>query len=387
MRANCPAGLGNRVHVIARCLAEFGQIQFGWVRNYHCPSPWEEAFPRGLPGVEFIRTNTKDSTPTHSAGFTAPAEAQAAAFRHVLSHLAGGATHVPAVGILHRLAFEDGTIDQLADAAATAAAHADSDTVFLLSDQRRHEISAALTTRGLRVTLPANPAMSHEFDRARFDLPAFASDWKTLLASRAIVSNSPRSSLLIPAKILGPDPILLRRDRSRTPRPERYAAVGTQTAHCFDYPETYDDIADALPDGGVFVELGVLHGRSLAYMAEALQLRGKRCRLYGIDLFRDSNPLESVWRDLLAIDPAIRLIQSDSAEAATLFPPGSVDAVFVDACHTQPAVTADVTAWLPRLTLSGIMAGHDYMRSGCVRRALRLLALPIRLQGDCWIRA
>lgn len=39
---------------------------------------------------------------------------------------------------------------------------------------------------------------------------------------------------------------------------------------------------------------------------------------------------------------------------------GSLDLVYLDACHSYQCVTDDLTAWLPKLKKGGIMAGHDY---------------------------
>lgn len=40
---------------------------------------------------------------------------------------------------------------------------------------------------------------------------------------------------------------------------------------------------------------------------------------------------------------------------------GSLDLVYLDACHSFDCVTADLKAWLPKLKKGGVMAGHDFL--------------------------
>lgn len=42
---------------------------------------------------------------------------------------------------------------------------------------------------------------------------------------------------------------------------------------------------------------------------------------------------------------------------------GSLDLVYLDACHSYQCVTDDLKAWLPKLKKGGIMAGHDYQNT------------------------
>lgn len=57
----------------------------------------------------------------------------------------------------------------------------------------------------------------------------------------------------------------------------------------------------------------------------------------------------------------VQWLRLPSTEAADRIPDRSVDAVFIDAVHTEGAVQQDIDAWLPkRRTPSSLFGGHDY---------------------------
>ena len=73
-----------------------------------------------------------------------------------------------------------------------------------------------------------------------------------------------------------------------------------------------------------------------------------------------------------------------SVEAAKTVPDGSLDFVFIDACHTEAAVRADIAAWAPKVKPSGYLTGHDRQRPE-VRRVLDdLLAGWEAWPSKCW---
>jgi hypothetical protein len=151
----------------------------------------------------------------------------------------------------------------------------------------------------------------------------------------------------------------------------------------FDFADVYRDIADRLPTGGTFVELGVYAGKSLSFMVDYLAYLGKEARVLGVDLFdRVAKPkVES------ALGDGAELLQADSAAAAAAFADGSVDAVFVDANHSADAVAADIRAWLPKLSATGVIAGHDLSPGHPgVRRGLLRAGIPYEpVSAACWI--
>jgi hypothetical protein len=55
------------------------------------------------------------------------------------------------------------------------------------------------------------------------------------------------------------------------------------------------------------------------------------------------------------------ILRGLSVEMAKQVPDNSLGLVYLDACHTFECVTADLTAWLPKLVMGGVMAGHDFL--------------------------
>lgn len=49
-----------------------------------------------------------------------------------------------------------------------------------------------------------------------------------------------------------------------------------------------------------------------------------------------------------------------SVAAAELFPPHTLDFVYIDGDHRYEAVKADIAAWYPVVKPGGILGGHDY---------------------------
>jgi predicted O-methyltransferase YrrM len=149
----------------------------------------------------------------------------------------------------------------------------------------------------------------------------------------------------------------------------------------FHFGNAYDRIVEALPADrpSQFVELGVWMGRSTCYLGETIVGSGKPISLTCIDNFKGSpehvkkisedlasgETLESLFRANLVpvatqLGDRFRVIVGDSAESASLFADGSVDAVWIDACHETFAVRRDIAAWWPKLKPSGYMGGDDF---------------------------
>lgn len=124
------------------------------------------------------------------------------------------------------------------------------------------------------------------------------------------------------------------------------------------------DRAKELPEGGTWVEIGVLCGRSLLAVSVGLP---ERATLMAIDIELGTAAIEGdsyckAYTEIWKARPDLRLIgiRCPSAEAAKYVSDGSADVVFVDADHTYEGVRADIQAWLPKLKAGGMLCGHDY---------------------------
>lgn len=129
----------------------------------------------------------------------------------------------------------------------------------------------------------------------------------------------------------------------------------------------YRDIVEWIPDGGVFVEVGVYWGQSFSYAVVEGINSGKKIDFVAVDAWPSTwiSPegwpmIDKFYHEMQPVEGYYRAIQSGSADAARHFADGSVDFVFLDADHVYPRIYEDIQAWLPKVKPGGIIAGHDY---------------------------
>lgn len=144
----------------------------------------------------------------------------------------------------------------------------------------------------------------------------------------------------------------------------------------FDWEDLYDHISKQMKDKWVHVEVGVWQGKSVCYLADKLKKLKKDCKVYAIDTFKGSidepELLEIVEKNGGSILPIFKQnvkdldledmvvpIESDSAEAAEMFPDESIPSIYIDANHSYEGVTRDLEAWWPKLSRGGSIFGHD----------------------------
>lgn len=174
----------------------------------------------------------------------------------------------------------------------------------------------------------------------------------------------------------------------------------------FDYADFYKLIVDGAKDGSHFVEVGSWKGRSASFMAVEIINSGKTIKFDCVDTWAgtedpDEKAAQSEYRNEPTIlnntlyetflkntdrvSHVINPIKSSSTKAAPLYKDESLDFVFIDACHTYNCVDADIKAWLPKIKINGILAGHDIYHAP-VRQAVEENIPDYQKHGGaCWV--
>ena len=170
----------------------------------------------------------------------------------------------------------------------------------------------------------------------------------------------------------------------------------------FDFPSVYDAAVDWADSGSTFVEVGCWLGKSTIYLAARIRRSKKKIKLYAVDTFQgspnESNMLAVVRQHRGSILAAFkknlrdtgvtRLVQpivATSIKASRGFDDGSLDFVFIDACHTYQAVKKDISSWLPKVKPGGILAGHDIGTYRSVAQAVGEMLGQVSIKENCWI--
>jgi len=144
-----------------------------------------------------------------------------------------------------------------------------------------------------------------------------------------------------------------------------------------DYSAFYRALAQSLPAGGTFVEIGSWMGQSISFFCQELQDFGKTATIHCVDTFlgEQNQPAHLAIVDdnggsirqvfdrntkAAGVSEMIQVIAGDSAESAALFEDASLDAVYIDAAHDYDSVVKDIAAWFPKIKPAGVFSGHDY---------------------------
>ena len=146
----------------------------------------------------------------------------------------------------------------------------------------------------------------------------------------------------------------------------------------FDFSRFYDSVIDRLPNGFVFVEVGVWKGKSLSYFVIESINKNKSGSIYAVDHWLGSEEHQkNSWahdpvldyenglyneycRNISSIRNYITDIKDSSINASNRFSDSSLDAIFIDASHDYDNVSQDLLHWKNKLKKTGILAGHDY---------------------------
>ena len=129
----------------------------------------------------------------------------------------------------------------------------------------------------------------------------------------------------------------------------------------FTFPDFYAWLAEQMPRDrpSRIVEVGVYSGQSVAFLGVELMRCSRPCKIDLVGTFH-GGPL-ALANNLRPITPVRgEIISGDSAESATRYEDGTLDAVFLDAGHDYEGVSRDIDAWRPKVRPGGILAGHDF---------------------------
>jgi len=123
-------------------------------------------------------------------------------------------------------------------------------------------------------------------------------------------------------------------------------------------------------DFKIGVEVGVAEGRYGAILASA----NPQMKFYGIDPWHPYEggidymdeatfiKLYEKFQQVIAPYPNYEAIKELSMDSVKKFEDNSLDFVYIDANHSEPYITQDITEWHKKVRVGGILSGHDYIR-------------------------
>lgn len=190
-----------------------------------------------------------------------------------------------------------------------------------------------------------------------------------------------------------------------------------------DFTDVYAAaVARAPQTGARFVEVGTLFGQSAVCMASLIAASGKAIQFDTIDFHDLNDPVAPVPYAACGVLPMFQpdfeaaLIAKSgnfrstfnhflqaSGHAARVTPVilrdvvavgayanDSLDLVYLDANGTYDETTLSLVAWQTKIKPGGMLAGHDYVSSPEVRRAVADVlgggAFTVHENSFCWIR-
>ncbi len=114
----------------------------------------------------------------------------------------------------------------------------------------------------------------------------------------------------------------------------------------------------------VLAELGVYDGSHLRSL-----LSSNPREMVAVDSWagghtdNDQAAADARYRQMIELSaqvPCLRVIRSETSDAAQQFDDGHFDFVYFDADHFYDGLTKDLEAWWPKVRPGGWLAGHDY---------------------------
>jgi hypothetical protein len=117
--------------------------------------------------------------------------------------------------------------------------------------------------------------------------------------------------------------------------------------------------AQAMPDGGTFLEIGGNRGGSLLCAHLGVQSVNKKANLLTIEpFFGDNVKREEFFQNTRGLE--FKPYEDISDNVHTLIPDNSVDLLFIDGSHDYERIKNDIINYWPKLKKGGVMLGHDF---------------------------
>jgi len=167
----------------------------------------------------------------------------------------------------------------------------------------------------------------------------------------------------------------------------------------FTYPNLYKKVVESAGNEFHFVEVGSWKGRSSVFMAVEIINSGKNIKFDCVDTWEGSvehleydeikeKKLYDIFlNNIESVKHVINPVKMSSLEAVNLYGDKTLDFIFIDASHEYEDVKRDIIAWLPKLKIGGVLAGHDYgVFDGVTRAANEIFqAHEIEISESCFI--
>ncbi len=136
----------------------------------------------------------------------------------------------------------------------------------------------------------------------------------------------------------------------------------------WDIKNVYEEVSKL--ESGIYLEIGVAHGASLAVASLAAK---PGIKVYGIDVinWQDRDEKIKKFLDHFGREPIHEFIEGESQLLARYWKNGEVDVLFIDGDHTYEGVVKDLASWLVWLKSGGVAMFDDYNDITGVRKAIQ----------------
>lgn len=162
--------------------------------------------------------------------------------------------------------------------------------------------------------------------------------------------------------------------------------ASTIDGNMFDFSDYYLKVAEWMPSPARIVEVGLGHGKSCIFLAEAILNLGKEIeRFIAVDdcSYGSTSQRNEIISNLVksGLGDKIEFYQMSSLDASTKFPDGYFNYVFLDSSHEYYQTKSEIKLWYSKLVHDGLLCGHDIFSSENpgVARAVRELIPENRL--------